>query len=110
MDNETYLSYKCELDLQKKCQEKIVPVDERLKDPQVVAITLDEETAIREAGRCLVNHVCDSCDLCRYFCPDLCITRGKKTRRIEIDYDACKGCGICAFICPKGAIKMVREE
>ena len=71
---------------------------------------LDEESAVQEASRCLVNNFCRSCDLCRYFCPDLCITRDEASGHIQIDYDYCKGCGICAFICPKGAIKMVQEE
>ncbi len=70
---------------------------------------LDEDTAIKEAGRCLGNRSCDSCDLCRYLCPELCITRNEKTGLIEIDYDFCKGCGICAFVCPKGAIEMIME-
>jgi 2-oxoacid:acceptor oxidoreductase delta subunit (pyruvate/2-ketoisovalerate family) len=69
----------------------------------------DEETALQEAGRCLANSPCDACDLCRYFCPELCITRNPESGRIEIDYDYCKGCGICAFICPKGAITMELE-
>jgi 2-oxoacid:acceptor oxidoreductase delta subunit (pyruvate/2-ketoisovalerate family) len=71
---------------------------------------LGEEAAVMEAGRCLGNNLCRSCDLCRYFCPDLCITRNEKTGHIEIDYDFCKGCGICAFVCPKGAIRMERES
>jgi 2-oxoacid:acceptor oxidoreductase delta subunit (pyruvate/2-ketoisovalerate family) len=70
---------------------------------------LDEETAVREAGRCLGSRSCDSCDLCRYLCPELCITRNEETGLIEIDYDFCKGCGICAFVCPKGAIEMIIE-
>ena len=71
---------------------------------------LDEESAVHEASRCLVNNFCRSCDLCRYFCPDLCVTRDESSGHIQIDYDFCKGCGICAFICPKGAIRMVQEE
>jgi 2-oxoacid:acceptor oxidoreductase delta subunit (pyruvate/2-ketoisovalerate family) len=71
---------------------------------------LEEEAAVMEAGRCLANNFCRSCDLCRYFCPDLCITRNENTGHMEIDYDFCKGCGICAFVCPKGAIRMEREE
>ncbi len=71
---------------------------------------LGEEAAVMEAGRCLGVHTCRSCDLCRYFCPDLCITRNETTGHIEIDYQFCKGCGICAFVCPKGAIHMEREE
>lgn len=65
--------------------------------------------AFREASRCLAQRSCQSCDLCRLLCPDLCITRDPESGRIEIDYDFCKGCGICAFICPKGAIRMERE-
>ena len=71
---------------------------------------LDGERAAREAGRCLANNPCRSCDLCRHLCPELCITRDAETGHLEIDYDYCKGCGICAFICPKGAISMVRDE
>ncbi|MCP4756037.1 MAG: hypothetical protein GY866_34685 [Proteobacteria bacterium] len=70
----------------------------------------NQEAAVKEAGRCLANNACTSCDLCRYFCPDLCISRNRETGKIEIDYDFCKGCGICAFICPKGAIAMVDEK
>lgn len=81
-------------------------VEERGEAPRA----LDEEAAVREAGRCLGNHPCRSCDLCRYLCPDLCITRNEETGHLEIDDDFCKGCGICAFVCPKGAIDMVREE
>ena len=77
---------------------------------QDATTAFDEETAVREAQRCLVFNNCNSCDLCRYLCPDLCISRNPDNGLIEIDYNYCKGCGICAFICPKGAISMVREE
>ncbi|MFO7459519.1 MAG: 4Fe-4S binding protein [Desulfatiglandales bacterium] len=86
------------------------PKDEAPGNTHHVKPGLDEESAVMEAGRCLVNNSCRSCDLCRFFCPDLCITRNENTGHIEIDYDYCKGCGICAFICPKGAITMVRDE
>ena len=65
--------------------------------------------AVEEAARCLTTSGCGDCELCRYFCPDLCITRNPQTHLIEIDYNYCKGCGICAFICPKGAITMERS-
>ena len=110
MAKKNYLSHKCELKITGRYQEKRLAPDERLRNSGVVRSDFDEETAVREAKRCLVNNVCDSCDLCRYFCPDLSITRNEDNREIEIDYDTCKGCGICAFICPKGAIGMVREE
>jgi 2-oxoacid:acceptor oxidoreductase delta subunit (pyruvate/2-ketoisovalerate family) len=110
MDRKNYISSKCELKTIDQYQEKVLDVDERLRNKGVVRLTYNEDTARNEAGRCLANNFCDSCDLCRYFCPDLCITRNENTGQIEIDYDFCKGCGICAFICPKGAITMVFEE
>jgi 2-oxoacid:acceptor oxidoreductase delta subunit (pyruvate/2-ketoisovalerate family) len=66
------------------------------------------EDAINEARRCLGLHVCQSCDLCRFFCPDLCITKND-AGSLFIDYNYCKGCGICAAVCPKNAIKMVTD-
>ncbi len=68
-----------------------------------------EDQAVEAARHCLLSTACNDCDLCRYFCPDLCITKNEKTGLIEIDYDYCKGCGICAYICPKKAISMIRE-
>ena len=73
---------------------------ERIKPP------FDEETAVKLARQCLSNVICDNCDLCRYLCPDLCITRNPDSGHIEIDLTYCKGCGICAYICPKSAISM----
>lgn len=105
-----YMTHKCELKTADRYQERKFSEKESLRQADTTKIGLDEETAVKEAKRCLVNNICDSCDLCRYFCPDLCITRNDKTGQIEIDYDFCKGCGICAFICPKGAITMVREN
>lgn len=110
MGKENYMSNKCKLEILSRNQEKSNPYMTGSNKDEVVKSTFDEETAVKEGKRCLVNNFCDSCDLCRYSCPDLCITRNESTRQIEIDYDFCKGCGICAFICPKGAITMVREE
>jgi len=53
---------------------------------------------------------CRICDLCRFLCPDLAITRNGDKNQIEIDYDYCKGCGICTVVCPKDAIEMILEE
>ncbi len=96
------------------CEPKVVRGREKARAPGILmdqpAEGLEEESAVKEANRCLVNTFCRSCDLCRYLCPDLCITRNEVSGRLEIDYDYCKGCGICSFVCPKGAIRMVQEE
>ena len=100
----------CELKIVKRHSEASLAVSDRLKGSPLVKQGFDEEMSIGEAMRCLGNARCESCDLCRLLCPDLCITRNKMTNGIEIDYNFCKGCGICALVCPKGAIKMVPEE
>ena len=104
------MSKECKLKITSRYHEKTLSLEERLRDIGVVKHAFDKDTAIKEAKRCLANNDCESCDLCRYFCPDLCITRSESTGRIEIDYNFCKGCGICAFICPKGAITMLLEK
>lgn len=83
--------------------------EEAKRLPQDPHEGLDEALAVKEARRCLGNHFCQSCDLCRITCPELCITRSP-SGRIEIDLEFCKGCGICAFICPRKAIRMERED
>jgi 2-oxoacid:acceptor oxidoreductase delta subunit (pyruvate/2-ketoisovalerate family) len=49
---------------------------------------------------------CTVCGFCILECPELCITKNKDTKEIEIDYDYCKICGICVTMCPKDAIKL----
>ncbi len=77
--------------------------------PRLPVSRWTDADAARAASLCLSLRTCESCDLCRMLCPDLCITRDPHTGRMEIDDAFCKGCGICAFVCPKGAITMVRE-
>ena len=100
----------CELKIVKRHNEGSLAVGERLKESSLVKQGFAEGIAVEEAQRCLGNTRCESCDLCRLLCPDLCITRNEVTGEIEIDYNYCKGCGICALVCPRGAIKMVLEE
>ena len=82
-----------------------VKIDFERHDPP-----LTPEEAHAEACRCLGTMSCEACDVCRFLCPDLAITRDDVTGQIYIDLDYCKGCGICAAVCPKGAITMVLEE
>lgn len=86
-----------------ECQ---LPVNQNLFSTKDVRT---EKEAIQEATRCLGLHNCRSCELCRIFCPDLCITYND-AGQLSIDYQYCKGCGICAAVCPKGAIKMVLDK
>jgi 2-oxoacid:acceptor oxidoreductase delta subunit (pyruvate/2-ketoisovalerate family) len=69
---------------------------------------LTEKEALREAERCLNCGVCNRCELCLIFCPDMAISR-REDGGFEIDMRYCKGCGLCAAECPRGAIVMTRE-
>lgn len=60
-----------------------------------------------EVERCFSCGVCDSCDNCYVFCPDVAITRENGV--YTIDYDYCKGCLICVQECPRGVISTESE-
>jgi NADPH-dependent glutamate synthase beta subunit-like oxidoreductase len=72
-----------------------------------VNMGLSREAALEEARRCFNCGVCNRCDICLVFCPDVAIARENGGYRLALDY--CKGCGICAAECPRGAITMTRD-
>jgi Pyruvate/2-oxoacid:ferredoxin oxidoreductase delta subunit len=61
-----------------------------------------------EAQRCFSCGLCNSCDKCWMYCPDLCISR--QDGHYAMDYDYCKGCSVCAAICPRGVISVIEEK
>lgn len=69
---------------------------------------LTREAALAEARRCFNCGVCNACELCLIFCPDVAIAR-RDGGGFDIAYEYCKGCGVCAAECPRGAITMTRE-
>jgi Pyruvate/2-oxoacid:ferredoxin oxidoreductase delta subunit len=62
--------------------------------------------ALAEARRCLNCGVCNGCEVCLTFCPDLAISR-RDRGGFAIALEYCKGCGLCAAECPRGAVRMV---
>ncbi len=74
-----------------------------------VKTTFDAQTVIGEALRCFNCGVCNMCDNCVIFCPDVAIKRREDDYRYEIDYDYCKGCGICVVECPRNALSLIPE-
>ena len=84
-----------------------VPLEERRGNFHEVHLGLTKEKAVGEAGRCFNCGVCNHCDNCWTFCPDMAVK--KKKDHYEIDYDYCKGCGICFEECPRGAVLLEEE-
>ena len=84
-------------------------VASRIQTFDEVKKALPRESAMAEASRCFNCGVCNMCDNCLIFCPDVAIRRRPDGFRYEFDYDYCKGCGICVAECPRNAITMVPE-
>lgn len=74
--------------------------------------SLEPDTALFEARRCLSCGSCLSCDNCFGVCPDDAVIKlepsGSYAYTVDLDY--CKGCGLCAAECPVGCIAMVPEQ
>jgi Pyruvate/2-oxoacid:ferredoxin oxidoreductase delta subunit len=68
---------------------------------------LTGDQVLEEASRCFSCGVCDGCDNCWIFCPDVAIHR--KDGIYTIDYDYCKGCLVCMTECPRGCISVESE-
>lgn len=69
-----------------------------------VDVGIAEPEAEREASRCLSCGVCNACDNCWLYCPDMAISR--KDGIYSVNYDYCKGCGICVRECPHNAVHL----
>lgn len=84
-----------------------LPAGKRQGTFEEVNLGFAEESAIAEAKRCFNCGVCNLCDNCYIFCPDVAIR--KENGNNSIDYDHCKGCGICVEECPRDAMVMEEE-
>jgi len=69
--------------------------------------TFSARQAMDEAGRCFNCGICNGCDNCRLFCPELAVTL-EDDRTINLDY--CKGCGVCVQECPRSAMALEEER
>ncbi|MBI5183787.1 MAG: FAD-dependent oxidoreductase [Nitrospinae bacterium] len=84
-----------------------VAVEERINNLKEVYKGFSPEMGIIEASRCFSCGVCNMCDNCLIFCPDIAVL--KKKKGYEINYDYCKGCLICVEECPRSAMTSIEE-
>ena len=85
----------------------VLPPADRTGSFQPVKSTLTEEAAREEARRCFNCGICNACDYCRLYCPEMSVVVEDEHRHINLDY--CKGCGLCVAECPRNAMAL-REE
>lgn len=96
-------------DYKKRRKMPKAPLSKRLGSFAEVNLGFSEETAVEEAQRCFNCGVCNLCDNCYIFCPDVAILKQGEEEPNVIDYDHCKGCGICVEECPRDALVMEEE-
>jgi NADPH-dependent glutamate synthase beta subunit-like oxidoreductase len=83
-----------------------LPVSQRTSDFREICSGLSTQEALEEAKRCFNCGVCNLCDNCFIFCPDMAIAARSDKQGYEINYEYCKGCCICVEECPRGAISV----
>ena len=74
-----------------------------------VEMRISGSLALKEAERCFHCGLCDQCDNCYLFCPDVAVRRDLRAGIREIDYEYCKGCGVCVVECPRNAMLLTEE-
>jgi len=84
-----------------------IGVEEAVAGYREIYTGYEGELLRREADRCFSCGVCNYCDNCWVFCPDVAVKR--LAEEYEFDYDFCKGCLVCVTECPRSAIS-TREE
>jgi len=82
-------------------------VDKRMQSVAQIEQTLTSTQVLEETGRCFNCGICNDCDNCRLFCPEIAVTLTGTRRQVNLDY--CKGCGICVVECPRNAMALEEE-
>jgi len=95
--------------LEQRISHNRLPVDERIVSFHEIEQGLEDGSAEREGGRCFNCGLCNQCDNCYIFCPDIAVIRGRNVESRQINPDYCKGCGLCVAECPRNAVTMEGE-
>jgi NADPH-dependent glutamate synthase beta subunit-like oxidoreductase/Pyruvate/2-oxoacid:ferredoxin oxidoreductase delta subunit len=83
--------------------------EERARTFTEIDLRVSGNIAMREAERCFNCGLCNQCDNCHLFCPDLSIIHDQSAQGRHINYDYCKGCGLCVVECPRNAMTLEEE-
>jgi NADPH-dependent glutamate synthase beta subunit-like oxidoreductase len=84
--------------------------EERFKSFAEISLKIGASLAIREAERCFNCGLCNHCDNCQLFCPEIAVIRDHNFEGRHINYDYCKGCGLCVVECPRNAMALEEER
>ncbi len=84
--------------------------EERLRSFAEINLKIGASLAIREAERCFNCGICNQCDNCQLFCPEIAVIRDHNPQGRHINYDYCKGCGLCVVECPRNAMTLKEER
>jgi len=84
--------------------------DERLSSFEEIDLKISASVAMRESERCFNCGLCNQCDNCYIYCPDMSVVHDNSINGHHIDFDYCKGCGICVVECPRNAMSLEEEE
>jgi NADPH-dependent glutamate synthase beta subunit-like oxidoreductase/ferredoxin len=86
----------------------VLPPGDRIQSFLPVESTLTQKAALEESGRCFNCGICNACDYCRLYCPEMSVMVEDERRYINLDY--CKGCGLCVAECPRNAMALKEEN
>ncbi|NTV43202.1 MAG: 4Fe-4S binding protein, partial [Syntrophobacteraceae bacterium] len=84
--------------------------DVRVRTFAEIDLKISANLAMQEAERCFNCGLCNQCDNCRLFCPEVAVHREESSQGRHIDYDYCKGCGVCVVECPRHAMSLEPEQ
>ncbi len=82
--------------------------DQRIRSFSEIESRLTFNQAMDETRRCFNCGICNACDNCRLFCPEMAVKHHDTRRQVDLDY--CKGCGICVTECPRNAMTLKEER
>jgi NADPH-dependent glutamate synthase beta subunit-like oxidoreductase/Pyruvate/2-oxoacid:ferredoxin oxidoreductase delta subunit len=86
----------------------LLAAGDRIRSFAPVQSTFSKRAAVEESRRCFNCGICNDCDNCRLYCPDMSVILDDTGRSIDLDY--CKGCGLCVAECPRNAMALAEED